>query len=231
MFKPLDKFIIGEGIDLCVPTEEFALKSNWYKWFNNKQTTRYLEQGLYENTPEKQLEFLKMAKDRLILIIFDKKNYVGVVNLSMMNFDKRTCDIAVVTGGDKLNIAQSMFNALEAMSLIMDHGFTKLGFKKITAGLHVELSSWQQRLELIGFKLEGYYKDGFIKGNEMADSISISCLYEDYQELCNKRGRLWDSKEKMLKRILQLPKVKMVDKLKKFNEEERDVYYERVFEL
>ena len=37
----LDSFIEGENIDLCIPTEDFAEKSDWYSWFNNQDITRY----------------------------------------------------------------------------------------------------------------------------------------------------------------------------------------------
>ena len=69
----LDVFIEGETIDLCIPTLEFAQKSDWYKWFNNPYTTQYLEHGIFPNTPEKQMNFFQNTKeDRLLLIIVSK---------------------------------------------------------------------------------------------------------------------------------------------------------------
>ena len=32
----------GEIIDLAIPTEKFALESEWYTWFNRPDITRYL---------------------------------------------------------------------------------------------------------------------------------------------------------------------------------------------
>ena len=43
MNKKLDIFIKGEIVDLGIPTEEFALESDWYSWFNKNTVTKYLE--------------------------------------------------------------------------------------------------------------------------------------------------------------------------------------------
>ena len=34
MNKKLDIFIAGETVDLSIPTEDFALNSDWYSWLN-----------------------------------------------------------------------------------------------------------------------------------------------------------------------------------------------------
>ena len=70
----LDKFISGENLDLCIPTEEFAEKSNWYTWFNDQNTTKYLDKGLYPNTKNDQKKFLNETKNKIVLIIKKKKN-------------------------------------------------------------------------------------------------------------------------------------------------------------
>ena len=43
MNKKLDIFIKGEIVDLGIPTEEFALESDCYSWFNKNTVTKYLE--------------------------------------------------------------------------------------------------------------------------------------------------------------------------------------------
>ena len=57
----LDVFLKGEITDLCIPTEDYALNSDWYSMFNDAKITQYLDHGLYPNTPLKQLEFLRNA--------------------------------------------------------------------------------------------------------------------------------------------------------------------------
>ena len=53
----LSTFIEGELIDLCIPSRDFAKFSKWYSWFNDNRITRYIEQGVYPNSPKKQLDY------------------------------------------------------------------------------------------------------------------------------------------------------------------------------
>ena len=42
-------FKTGELVDLAIPTEDFALNSEWYDWFNRPELTRYLYWGDFKN--------------------------------------------------------------------------------------------------------------------------------------------------------------------------------------
>ncbi len=227
----LDIFIKGELMDLCIPTEEFALTSEWYSLFNNPQTTRYLEQGSFPNTKEQQAEFFQQNKSkRLILIISNKTRYVGVISLSEINFEKRKCDVAQVVDNSKY-IEMMPYLSLEAMARISEHAFTSMGMKRIEAGQHVGLAGWQQRIELLGFKVEGLHSKRFVKGREEADSVSIACNYDYYEKISRSRGSFWDSYEAMKNRVSKLPKKKFINSLAEFYEKEADVYYEKIFSL
>jgi len=185
----LDVFISGENIDLCIPTVEFAKNSKWYSWFNSSKVTRFLEQGIFPNSPEKQEEFmLSLGPERLTFIISDKSEYIGVVSLSFIDLVKKTCDIAMVINTEKRNDSRPYIIALESIARMTEHAFDRIGIERISAGQHVKLASWQNRMELLGYKLEGWHKNKFVKGPEVADAVSISCVREDYLAICNRRG-------------------------------------------
>jgi len=230
--KKLDIFISGELVDLCIPTAQFAYESNWYSWFNDAKLTPYLEQGIYPNTRRLQQIFFESLDDsRLVLIIQNKQSLpIGVISLSAINFQKRTCDIALVVSneGDKKN---KPFESLESMALISSHAMNELGMESVNAGQHVGLKGWQNRLELIGFKLDGIHDNKFIKGNHVADCMYISLSKKDYEYLCRARGSLWDSLESMLGRLKRLPKVSYCDMLIDFNKKFRSDYYDDIFSL
>ena len=229
--KELDVFISGEVMNLCIPTEEFSKESKWYSWFNNPMIVRFLEQGMFPNTPKDQVEFFRSQKsDRLMLIISNKKMYMGIISLSKINLIKKTCDIAIVIDSS-LDIILSPYISLEAMARLTEYAFDVMGINRISAGQHVKLKNWQQRMELIGYKLEGLHKNKFIKGHEVSNSVSIACLYDDFKNIINHRGSLWDSKENMRKRYMQLPKRAFVDMLSDFFGQVKDAYYKRIFSL
>jgi hypothetical protein len=52
--KTFDIFIQGEVVDLCVPNDEIWVLEQWYRWFNNPETTKYLEQGVFPNSLKNQ---------------------------------------------------------------------------------------------------------------------------------------------------------------------------------
>lgn len=229
--KNLDVFISGEVMNLCIPTEEFAKESKWYSWFNNLKITRFLEQGMFPNTHEDQVEFYRTEKsDRLMLIISNKKEYMGIISLANINLVKKKCDVAIVMDGS-VDKQLSPYISLEAMARITEHAFHAMGINRIEAGQHIKLRGWQQRMELIGYKLEGLHKNKFIKAHEVSASVSIACLYDDFLDIVNHRGCIWDSMKNMKMRYKQLPQKAFVDMLNDFYVKERDDYYKQVFSL
>jgi len=231
MNTALDIFIEGELVDLCIPTEESALNSNWYSLFNDKNTTRYLDQGVYPNTREKQLEYFKYNEDkRLLLIVSDKEKYIGVISLSEIDYEKRRCEIAMVLRNSE-HRRFPPYVSLEAMARITEHAFTAMGMNRVEAGQHANLSGWQQRLELIGFRVEGLHVGKFVKGKEIANLVRIACTYEYYQEICMHRGSLWDGYENMKDRYSKLPSVKFIDLLTKFYQDSAEGYYRKINSL
>lgn len=53
-------------------------------------------------------------------------------------------------------------------------------------------------MELIGYKVEGLHKGGFIKGHDSDDTISLSYTYDNFQQITkNRGGSLWGLAEKM----------------------------------
>lgn len=230
---PLDIFISGELVDLSIPTAKFAECSSWYSWFNDKNITKFLEQGAYPNSSDSQLAFFKnIPQDRIVLIMVDKGGQnIGVISLSFINHSKKTCDIALVVSneGDK---RLRPYISLEAMALLSSHAFSVLGMQRISAGQHIALAGWQSRLELIGYKLEGLHIGNFRKGSEISDSMSISVCCSDYELIRNRRGgKLWDSYVDMKRRIKNFPNRTFLNMLQELYDAERQSYYRNIFDL
>ncbi|MBL4711317.1 MAG: GNAT family N-acetyltransferase [Gammaproteobacteria bacterium] len=229
--QELDIFIKGETIDLCIPTREFAKGSNWYKWFNNPKITKYLEQGFFPNTVDKQENFFVSQKnDRMILIISNKSKYLGVVSLSKINLIKKTCDLAIVVDSS-MDKRGSPYISLEAIALITVHAFEVIGINRISAGQHKGLEGWAQRMGLLGYIVEGIHTNKYIKARDICDSITIACVYETYKKIIKQRGSLWDSKEKFKQRYKNMPKETFTKELENFFRIERTKYYDNLFNL
>ena len=57
-------FIKGDLVDLVVITEEIVKKTNWYKWFNDEETTKNMQKhftGLVFSYLEKYLRNVQLC--------------------------------------------------------------------------------------------------------------------------------------------------------------------------
>jgi RimJ/RimL family protein N-acetyltransferase len=194
-------FISGESINLCIPIEDDF--EQWASWFNSKEITRFLEQGKYPNTIALQKEFYENASatGRLLLMIKTKaEKLLGVISLSEIDYEKSRCQIALVCP-EKTKSAPVA--SLEAMSLMTDHAFQRLGLERVWAGqAYPGLLAWTNQLEVIGYKAEGFQRNGFQHGMFESDGVFISIVKQDYLKLISRRGNaLWPGTEVARKMI------------------------------
>lgn len=163
----MEQFLTGTHVYLrppCIETD--VLTGTWHTWFNDDQVTKYLVHGVYPVTRTQQAEFVRAAMSdakTLLLSIIDSKSdqHIGVISLKSIDLLNRNAEIGIVMGRNPLPGA-----ALEAMALLVEHGFSRLNLHRIYAGQHEGLWKWINQLALIGFELEGYRKDaGFRNGS------------------------------------------------------------------
>tara|TARA_B100000686_G_C16762314_1_gene959478 strand:+ start:363 stop:1094 length:732 start_codon:yes stop_codon:yes gene_type:complete len=217
--------IEGETIDLCAPNLDPGVLENWSQWFNDMDTTRFIDQGVYPNTIDAQKEFVSAAmksKDRMIFLIRSKSGnkYVGVAALSSIDLYNRSCQISHVIG-EKMESPNSMFYSLEAKCLLTQHAFDKLGVERIQTSQRADLARWQQWQPIFGFKPEGYFRNASRKGQQVHDVICSSCILKDFEKLKALRGgSLWPGKDKLFQALKKLPKETSIDRLRTFFESE-----------
>lgn len=201
-------FISGENIDLCVPQDEdFGV---WASWFNSQDTTEYLDQGKYPNTLLMQRDFYDNAisSGRFLAIIKTKKSKIlGVVSLSEINYEKSSCQIAMVCPGKS---EDAPLAALEAMALTIEHAFKRFGVNRVWAGqAYPGLKKWAKRLEILGLRCEGFSRSGFRHGCKITDAVSLGMTFEDFKVLIGRRNnRLWPGSDRvssLLKEINRVP--------------------------
>lgn len=194
-------FLEGEAINLCVPTDEdFSI---WAGWFNNQKVTKFLEQGKFPHTVDEQRAFYFNAikSNRFLSLVKSKDNVLlGVISLSEINYEKSSCQISLVC---PVKSKSAPMAALEAMALVAEHAFKRLGMERVWAGqAYPGLEAWNRALEIIGFKVEGFSRNGFVHGWDVSDSVSIAIIKQDFIRLIERRnGRLWPG-AKLAKNVL-----------------------------
>lgn len=224
----------GETINLCVPTLKFAKGNDWYKWLNKPLIIKNLsvDYKKLNNTKKKQEKFfLNNKKKRLILIISTKDNiYKGVVSLSNIDMERKTCEIAVVSD-PSIEVSLAPYAGLEAIAIVTTYAFEKMKIRRITGAGSLKLKRWQQRMELLGYKFNFF--DNYLERSKYKNKLNytVSCDYEDFKFIKKKRGKLWDSLNKMILRITRLPKESFQDIFEKSINNKKNRYYQRVFNL
>jgi RimJ/RimL family protein N-acetyltransferase len=228
----LDVFIPGETVDLCAPSAAPEVLDRWYRWFNRRQVTEYLAQGLFPNTLEDQRAFLEAARgarDRLLVLLRPTQSaeIVGVASLSSINFVQRQCDMAIVIG-EQVPSADALFFALETKARLTEHAFEVLGMERINSTQVAELVRWQRWQILFGFQVEGVLRKKFRKGQRAADVFVSSCLLEDYLRVRAARPKFWPGKAAMFDLMKALPERSLLDETAEWLRRRQAEYWETI---
>lgn len=204
-------FYEGQIVDLLVPTRADVENSTWLDWFNSQKTNRFTQHAVFPNTLERQLEFFDslQRESRLALLVATKGEHriCGTVSLSGIDFRRSSAAIAIVMDTEATP-SSPPFASLEAMALLTQHAFDVLGLRRINAGqVYPGLERWNQLLELLGYRSEGFRRQAFVRGQTVSDEVILACLYSHYAELvANRGGSLWPGADKVVELIRALPK-------------------------
>lgn len=179
-----DIFLKGTHVILKVLTEDDVHNSNWYGWFNDEETTRFMQKHYYPNTEELELEFLKesisTSKTKLQLGICDVKGgpIVGVVGLNDIDYMNQKAEVSMIIGEARYQKVKYM---VEAFRLIMNHAFNNLNLHRIYGGSIV--NEWAELLcRTLGFKREGVLRQDVFKNGKYNDVYLIGVLKEEFEQ-------------------------------------------------
>ena len=175
-----DVFLEGKCVDLILLTEEIVEKSNWFRWFNDPETTKYMQKGYFPNTKDDQLKFFKKEidgiKTKIQVGILHKADgvLIGIISLENIDFLNRKCEIAGLIGEAKYKKIKYW---LEANRIIMSHAVSALNIRKVHGGsLAKELSVFYERM--LGFKSEGLLREHIYKSGEFRDVYLFGKIFE-----------------------------------------------------
>ena len=235
MIMPKLKILIkGETINLCLPTLKFARGDVWYKWLNKPIIIKNLKNHYRKlnNTKKKQEKFFLTNKNKRVLFVVSTKNHIykGIVSLSNIDKDQKTCDIALISD-PTIEPYLAPYAGLEAIALMTSYAFDKMKIKKINGAGNLNLKRWQQRMELFGYQFNFFEKN--LDKTKYKNKLNYinSCNYEDYKFLKKKRGTLWDNLAKMTLRIEKLPQVSFQDMHMNLINQKKIKYYQNIFNL
>jgi len=182
-------FITGDLVYLRYPDiQKDVIDGRWAEWFNDDSITKYLYHGVFPNTKDKQIEIVKSNLDKsdmVLLSIVEKQSdkLIGIVSLKDIDLLNRIAEITIVM--DKGNYIESA--PFEAWALMTSYGFEKLNLNKINAGHHHGLWKWVNKIELLGYRLEGFIKSTHMRFGQISDSVRVGIESKTYFDLIQQR--------------------------------------------
>jgi RimJ/RimL family protein N-acetyltransferase len=177
-----DIFIKGELIDLVVLTTEIIEKTNWYKWFNDEENTKHMQQHYFPSSKGSQLKYFINEIDgnskKLQLGILHKKDHImiGTISLNNIDMNNRNCEISGFIGEKKY---QSLKPFIEANKLLIKHAFEQLNIHKIYGG-SLSNDVVTMFVRLLHFKNEGILKCHIFKNFKYFDVVLIGLTKQEY---------------------------------------------------
>tara|TARA_B100000795_G_scaffold205751_1_gene159247 strand:- start:200 stop:769 length:570 start_codon:yes stop_codon:yes gene_type:complete len=177
-----DVFIKGDLVNLVVLTEEIVKKTNWYKWFNDEETTKNMQKHYFPNTVAIQLnyfnEHILNNKTKLQLGVVEKKTniFCGVVSLSSIDYLNQSCEFGVIMGEE---ISRNIKYFIEAGKLMCKHAFETLNMQRIYSGT-INKDIDDLFCMVLGFKHEGILRKSIYKNGQFIDSYLHSILKSEY---------------------------------------------------
>lgn len=182
-------FLSAHTIELRVPTLDDISSDMWCNWYNDQQLTRYNSHGVFPINQEQEVQYHKEKAgdgDTIVLAIFEKKNNRLVGNASIQKIDwiNRHCEIALTIGEEA-----SVSAGVEVFGLLAQHAFDRLNLNCVRGITHEKLASFVSFLSVLGFVIEGRWRQYYHRESGFSDVIHFSLLKQDYQIIVGDRGK------------------------------------------
>ena len=174
----MDDLIRGEFIDLRSLHEDDAeLTFAWRQTYR----ARFLNEGA--QTDEEQLAWIHSRTDNELNFIIQIKNGqpIGMISLVAIDTVNRRAESARFLIGDE-NAAKGIPAAVEAMMLLYDIAFERMGLVRVygtVASGNSLMIKWQRYL---GMKEEGRLRNHYFVNNTWQDAVCLGLLEEEYRK-------------------------------------------------
>jgi len=151
-------------------------------WLNNAETTRYMASGRTPITTDELRDYIRSfarAPDGILFGMFDLETETHVGNVALQTIDWHDCrgEIGIVVGEPS---ARGKGYATEAVGLVVQHAFTQLGLRRLTAGYVLENTGSARLFEKLGFKVEGTLREHFLLEGEYLDCARVGLLRSEW---------------------------------------------------
>lgn len=183
MIDQRDVFLRSESVLLKSLTEDDALSSDWYSWFNDPDVTRWMQQHYFPNTRQLQVEFFRtniqgsQEKLQLGIVPSNDQKLVGVISLSRIDLWNRSAEVSWTIGDPKYRNIEIAF---ESLKLIIDHAFYRMNLRRLHGGA-VDKAVKDFLCRLLNFSHEGTARQAVYLNGQYLDVYQMGLLEPEYK--------------------------------------------------
>ena len=183
-------FLIGEKLYLR-GMERQDLEGDYFQWLNDYEVTQFTEAGRFPNTRERMDEYyseIVLSGSNAFFAIIDKETdlHIGTIKLGPIDWYHRKAAIAHMLGHKEY---WGKSYSTEAIMLVVEYGFTRLGLNKIWAGIAANHPASQRCYEKAGLVLEGRAKGSFYYRGSYHDQLYFGVTRDDFLAGYNEQSR------------------------------------------
>lgn len=155
------------------------------KWRNDSEITNLLGGNTFFVSIYRETEWLKktMLDDsenlRLAICLNDKSNFIGLVNLTNINWINRNAEFSILIG-EKFHWGKGY--AKQAALLALNHAFKELNLHTIYLKVRTDNQKALDLYKKLGFVTEGVLRDVLYKNSKYISMIVMSILKNEFDE-------------------------------------------------
>jgi len=171
-------FLEGENIGLRRITENDDL-TNYVKWFNNQEVTKYSTHGKFPTTEKDIRSYISSINNTsLHLSVFFKENGEHIGNMALQSIDmiSRSAEFAVIMGESKY---WGKGYSFEAATLMIRHGIDRLNIRRIYCGTADENVGMKKLAIKLGMSEEGRRREAFFFEGKYTDIVEYGIVFKN----------------------------------------------------
>ncbi|MDN5341370.1 MAG: diamine N-acetyltransferase [Oceanotoga sp.] len=147
----------------------------------NIRNTKKINENLFSNPPIYDFEHIKwlnqMNKNDIHLIIKNKDEKVGIINITKIDYLNEKCEYGIALEPQY----SGKGIAYKASKLLLNYVFSNLKIRKVYLELFSDNIRAKSLYEKIGFKQEGFFKEEIFKNGKFRDVIRMACYKSEWK--------------------------------------------------
>jgi RimJ/RimL family protein N-acetyltransferase len=165
----------GEHLQLKTLTPAMVTQK-YVDWMNDTDVTRYTESRFQKHTMESVKDYVKniSGSSRDYFYGVYTNEHIGNIKLHV-NEHHNLGDIGIIIGNKQ---QWGKGYATEAIKVLTQHGFDKIGLHKISAGIYANNPGSIKAFQAAGYKEDGRHELTYLSNGEYVDEIIMSMWNE-----------------------------------------------------